>query len=101
MNSVETVSGIDVPDNIVDISGFRGSGQERMKKQQRRIHTADERFAALDEKSQRYILCHIIGYIEASNNLISSGKRARSNEISSIFEVMENMINKSWNGGMI
>lgn len=100
MNSEETVSCVAVSGKVVDISGFGGRRRAQMDKRQKRIRTADDRFAALDGKSQMYILCHMIGYIEASNDLIASGRRARSNEISSIFEVMENMINESWNGGV-
>lgn len=84
--------------NIVSINDY---GSRRSKKQQKRIQTADDKFAALDEINQRGILSYTIGYIEAAKDMISSGKQAHTNEVSRIFEVMEEMINESWNGGMI
>lgn len=33
--------------------------------------------------------------------MISSGKEVRTNEVSRLFEVIEESINESWNGGMI
>ena len=43
----------------------------------------------------------MIGYLEASKDLISSGRQARPDEISRAFSVMEDMINEAWKGGMI
>ncbi len=48
----------------------------------------------IDERSQRTILIHMIGYLEASKDLISSGRQARPDEISRTFSVMEDMINE-------
>lgn len=101
LNSEETVSCAAAPAKVVDISDFGIRMQAQIDKRQKRLWTVDDKFAALNEDRQIYVLCHMIGYIEASNDLIASGKRARSNEISKIFEVMENIINESWNGGMI
>lgn len=84
--------------NIISINNY---GSRRSKKQQKRIQTADDKFAALDEIKQRGILSYTIGYIEAAKDIISSGKQAHTNEVSRIFEAMEEMINESWNGGMI
>ena len=46
-------------------------------------------------------MCHAIGYLEASKDLIASGKQARTDEVSRIFGMLEELINESWNGGMI
>ena len=86
---------------ITAIDSFGSRRNREIEKRQRRIRTADDKFAALDEKSQRTILSYVIGYLEASKDMISSGKPARKDEISRIFETMEELINKSWNGGMI
>ncbi len=86
--------------NVVSMDGY-GSRRKKQMERQRRIRTADDRFASLDTKSQRAILLHMIGYMEASKDLILAGRRVRPNEISRIFEVMENTINEAWNGGMI
>lgn len=77
---------------IIDI-GSRGSREHgKLKAKARGI---DERFYSLDERSQRAILIHMIGYLKASKDLISSGRQARPNEISRIFSVMEDMINEA------
>lgn len=80
---------------IIDI-GSREHG-----KLQTRARGIDGRFYSLDERSQRAILIHMIGYLEAAKDMISSGRQARPDEISRTFSVMENMINEAWNGGMI
>jgi hypothetical protein len=83
---------------IIDI-GSRGSrGHGKLQAKARGI---DERFYSLDERSQRAILIHMIGYLEASKDLISSGRQARPDEISRTFSAMEDMINEAWKGGMI
>lgn len=83
---------------IIDI---RNRGSREHGKLQARARGIDERFCSLDERSQRTILIHMIGYLEASKDLISSGRQARPNEISRTFSVMEDMINEAWKGGMI
>ena len=83
---------------IIDI-GSRGSREHG--KLQAKARGIDERFYSLDERSQRAILIHMIGYLEASRDLISSGRQARPDEISRTFSVMEDMINEAWKGGMI
>ena len=72
--------------------------QEKLRTTAREI---DEWFYSLNEWSQRTILSHMIGYLEASKDLISSGRQARPDEISRTFSVMEDMINEAWKGGMI
>ena len=69
--------------------------QEKLRTTAREI---DEWFYSLNEWSQRAILIHMIGYLKASKDLISSGRQARPNEISRIFSVMEDMINEAWKG---
>lgn len=86
---------------ITAIDSFGSRRDRQIGERQRRARTADDKFAALDERSQRVILSYVIGYLEASKDMISSGKPARKNEMSSIFEIMEELINKCWNGGMI
>lgn len=89
---------------VVDISNLRGCRKgmvEQSGKRQGRTRGIDDKFVSLDERKQRAILSHMIGYMEASKDLISSGRRARNNEVSRIFEVMEDMIDKSWNGGLV
>lgn len=75
--------------------------KKQAQKQRRRFQTTDDKFASLDEMRQRSILSYAIGYIKAANDLISSGKQARTNEVSRLFEIIEESINESWNGGMI
>lgn len=98
MHSEETVSQSGTCCRIIDI-GSRGSREH--KKLQARARGIDERFYSLDERSQRTILIHMIGYLEASRDLISSGRQARPDEISRTFSVMEDMINEAWKGGMV
>ncbi len=83
---------------IIDI---RSRGSREHGKLQAKARGIDERFYSLDERSQRAILIQMIGYLEASKDLISSGRQARPNEISRTFSVMEDMINEAWKGGMI
>lgn len=96
MKSGETVSQSGTCCRIIDIRN-RGS-REHGKQRARGI---DERFCSLDERSQRAILSHMIGYLEATNNLISAGRQVRINEISRTFGVMADMVNKAWKGEMI
>jgi len=70
-------------------------------KLQARARGIDKRFYFLDERSQRALLSHMIGYLEATKDLLSSGKQVRPNEVSRTFGVMEDMINEAWSGGMI
>lgn len=98
MHSEETAPQSGACCRIIAI-GSRGS--RRHGKLQTRTRGIDERFYSLDERSQRAILIHMIGYMEASKDLISSGRQAQPNEISRIFSVMEDMINEAWKGGMI
>ena len=86
---------------VIRIDDYGSRRSRQIVKQQKRIRTVDDKFASLDERSQRAILSHMIGYMRASRELISSGKRAHTNEVSSIFEAMEDMINRAWKGGMI
>lgn len=86
---------------VVSMDGYGSRRKKQAEKQRQRFQTADDKFASLDEKSQRGILSYAIGYIEAARDLISSGGQARTNEVSRIFEVMEETINESWNGGVI
>lgn len=98
MHSEETVLQSGTCCQIIDI-GSRSSREHG--KLQARARGIDERFYSLDERSQRAILSQMIGYLEASQSLISSGRQARRNEVSRTFGVMEDMINKAWKEGMI
>lgn len=98
MQSRETVSQCPNRCQIVDIGSI---GSRKHGKLQARARGIDERFYSLDERSQWAILSHMIGYMEASRDLISAGKQARPNEISRTFGVMEDMVNEAWNGGII
>ncbi|MEH2960093.1 hypothetical protein [Candidatus Merdisoma sp. JLR.KK006] len=100
MQSTEAVSNANCC-QIVSIAEFGSRRSRQAEKQHRRIQTADDKFASLDEMSQRSILAYAIGYMESARNLISSGRPARANEVSRIFEVMEESINEAWNGGMV
>lgn len=100
MQSEETVSHTAVPGKIVDI-GSLGGRKAAAGKQQRKIQRMDAKFASLDERLQRVILSYMIGYLEAAKDLISSGRQADPDVVSSVFGVMEDVINKSWNGGML
>lgn len=86
---------------IVDIGDFSGRKQGKSERQLRRAQEADDKFASLGERKQRAVLSHMIGYMEAAKDLISSGRQARPNEVSSMFGAMENMINESWDGGTV
>lgn len=91
MHSEETVSQSGTCCRIIDIRsrGFREHGKQRAR-------GIDERFYSLDERSQRTILTHMIGYLEATNDLISAGRKVRTNEITRTFGVIEDMVNKAW-----
>ena len=52
--------------------------QEKLRTTAREI---DEWFYSLNEWSQRTILSHMIGYLEASKDLISSGRQVWPDEI--------------------
>lgn len=75
--------------------------KKQAEKQRRRIQTADDKFASLDEMRQRGVLSYAIGYMESARAVISSGKQARTNEVLRLFEAIEESINESWSGGMI
>ncbi len=98
MHSEETVPQSGACCRIIDI-GSRGSREHG--KLQKRARGIDERFCSLDGMSQRAILAHMIGYLEAAKDLISAGRQARPNEISRTFGIMEDMINEAWKGGTI
>lgn len=83
---------------IIDI-GSRGS--RRHGKLQARPRGIDERFYSLDERNQRAVLANMIGYLKATNDLVSAGGKARPNEVSRAFSAMEDMINEAWEGGMV
>lgn len=99
MYSKETTVHAVEPAGISDIRDFRRREREWSGRRKKRIRTADDRFAALDEENQRSVICHMIGYMEALNDNILSGKRVRTDEVSRIFESMEKAINKKWEGG--
>ncbi len=86
---------------VVNMDDYGSRRKKQAEKQRRRFQTADDKFASLDEMSQRGVLSYAIGYIEAARDMISSGKEVRINEVSRLFEVIEESINESWNGGMI
>lgn len=86
---------------VVSMDDYGSRRKKQAEKQRRRFQTADDKFASLDEMSQRGVLSYAIGYIEAARDMISSGKKVRTNEVSRLFEVIEESINESWNGGMI
>lgn len=66
--------------------------QEKLRTTAREI---DEWFYSLNEWSQRTILSHMIGYLEASKDLISSGRQVQPDGISRAFSIMEDMINEA------
>lgn len=84
------------PAKIVDISDFRSWERGCKGKRRRRLRTTDDKFASLNVEEQIAILSHVIGYINASKDLISYGKQVRTNEISKIFEAVENMVIKEF-----
>ena len=100
MQSEETASQDIMAGDVISISDFSIQKQVRRERRQKRIQKADSRFASLDAMSQRNILSHMIGYMEASRNLIASGRRVHANEVSDVLGYMEEMINESWNGGV-
>ncbi len=95
MQTEETGTPDSAAANIVSMDGYGSRRKKQIERQRGRIRTADDRFASLDTKSQSEILLHMIGYMEASKDLILAGRRVRPNEISIIFEVMENTINEA------
>lgn len=98
MYSEETVSQSGTGCRIIDI---RSRGSREHGKQRARARGIDERFYSLDERSQRTILIHMIGYLEATNDLILAGRKVRTNEITRTFGVMEDMVDKAWKGEVI
>lgn len=84
------------PAGIADIRDFCTRRQGLADKRKKSIRTADERFAGLDEESQRYVLSYVIGFMEALSDNILSGKKVHQNEVSHIFEVMERVTDKKW-----
>ncbi len=83
------------------ITDFGTRGSRRRGNVQRRAGGIDQRLSTLDQRSQRAVLIHMTGYLKAARDLISSGRKARPNEISMIFSAMEDMVNEAWKGGMI
>lgn len=100
MQSEETASQKIMAGDVISITDFSTRKQECRERRQKRIRTADSRFASLDRAAQRNILSHMIGYMEASRDLIASGRRVHTNEVSAVLGYMEEMINESWNGGV-
>ncbi len=98
MHREETVPQSGACCRIIDI-GSRGS--RRHGKLQARPRGIDERFYSLDERNQRAVLANMIGYLKATNDLVSAGGKARPNEVSRAFSAMEDMINEAWEGGMV
>lgn len=101
MQSIEAASRPAALGKVISMNDFGNRGSRGHGKLQARARGIDERFYSLDERSQRIILSHMIGYLKASKNLISSRRQARPDEISRTFNVMEDMINEAWKGGMI
>ncbi len=99
MHSGETAASVGTAAGVICFHDL-GSRTEQGKRH-RRIRSADDKFSALGGKEQIGVLCHAIGYLEASKDLIASGKQARTDEVSRIFGMLEELINESWNGGMI
>ena len=66
--------------------------QEKLRTTAREI---DEWFYSLNEWSQRTILSHMIGYLEASKDMISSRRQVQPDGISRAFSIMEDMINEA------
>lgn len=101
MQIEETVVSDSTAAKVVSMDDYGSRKKKQAEKQRRRLQTADDKFASLDEMRQRGVLSYAIGYIEAARDMISSGRQARTNEVSLLFEVIEESINESWNGGMI
>ena len=101
MQIEETVVSNSTAAKVVSMNDYGSRRKKQAEKQRRRFRTADDKFASLDEMRQRGVLSYVIGYIEAARDMISSGRQARTNEVSLLFGVIEESINESWNGGMI
>jgi hypothetical protein len=86
---------------VVNISDYKGRKEEKARVKQKKIQSADKKFAALGETGQRKVLCYMIGYMEASKDLLTSGKPGRGNEVSTIFQEMEELINESWKENLL
>ncbi len=99
MQSEETASQEIMAGDVISITDFSTRKQACRERRQERMRTADSRFASLDELSQRNILVHAIGYMEAARDMIASGRRVRPDEVSRMIGYMEEMINESWEGG--
>ena len=97
----ETVVSNSTATKVVSMDDYGSRKKKQAEKQRRRFQTADDKFASLDEMRQRGVLSYAIGYIEAARDMISSGRQAHANEVSRLFEVIEESINESWNGGMV
>lgn len=98
LHSGEMVQRSDTCCQIIDI---RSRGSREYGKLQARVSGIDEKFYSLDEMRQRVVLSHMIGYLEASKDMISAGRQARPDEISGAFGAMEDIVNEAWRGGMI
>lgn len=83
------------------IIGIGARGSRRHGKLNEKAKGIDGRFYSLDERGQRAVLAHMIGYLKATNDLVASGGKVRANEVSRTFSVMEDMINEAWEGGMV
>lgn len=94
MQSEETALSNNAAAKIIRMDDYGSRRKNQIEKQRGRIRTADDKFASLDETSQTGILSFAIGYIEAAKDMISSGKRARTNEVSRLFDAIEESINE-------
>ncbi|MDE7274225.1 MAG: hypothetical protein K2N95_14405 [Lachnospiraceae bacterium] len=101
MQIEETVVSNSTATKVVSMDDYGSRKKKQAEKQRRRFQTADDKFASLDEMRQRGVLSYAIGYIEAARDMISSRRQAHANEVSRLFEVIEESINESWNGGMV
>lgn len=96
MQNTETARETTAYAKVVNISDYKGRKEEKARVQQKKIQSADKKFAALGETGQRKVLCYMIGYMSASKDLIASGKPVHGNEVSEFFKEMEDAINESW-----
>ena len=83
------------------IIGIGDRGSRRHGKLHEKAKGVDGRFYSLDERGQRAVLANMIGYLKATNDLVSAGGKTRPNEVSRAFSAMEDMINEAWDGGMV
>ncbi|MDE6054182.1 MAG: hypothetical protein K2G55_10555 [Lachnospiraceae bacterium] len=95
MQIEETVVSNSTAAKVVSMNDYGSRRKKQAEKQRRRFQTADDKFASLDEMRQRGVLSYVIGYIEAARDMISSGRQARTNEVSLLFGVIEESINES------